>query len=100
MLAVLSSLAIPFCKAEILTPDIGGIDLPKTLPKVDCPVYFFVGKNDIQTSTGITTTYFNTLQAPKKALFLFENSGHQIHKDEPLKLQNTIALLTSSGAPR
>lgn len=80
--------------------EVMAIDLPKTLPKVDCPVYFFVGKNDIQTSTGITTAYFNTLQAPQKALFLFENSGHQIHKDEPLKLQNTIALLTSPGAPR
>ena len=80
--------------------EVMNIDLPKTLPTVDCPVYFFVGKNDIQTSTRITTAYFNALQAPKKDLFFFENSGHQIHKDEPLKLQNTIKLLTSSPPPR
>jgi pimeloyl-ACP methyl ester carboxylesterase len=66
------------------------IDLPKTLKEVDCPIYFFVGKNDIQTSTAITTEYFQTLKAPKKKLFLFENSGHQIHKDEPEKFQKTI----------
>lgn len=66
------------------------IDLPKTLKTVDCPVYFFVGKNDIQTSTNITTEYFKQLQAPKKALFLFENSGHQIHQEEAEKFQNTI----------
>lgn len=66
------------------------IDLPKTLKKVDCPIYFFVGKNDIQTLTSITKQYFEQVKAPKKDLFLFENSGHQIHKDEAEKFQNTI----------
>nr|WP_314491899.1 alpha/beta hydrolase [uncultured Chryseobacterium sp.] len=66
------------------------IDLPKTLKKVECPVYFLVGKNDIQTLTSITEGYFEQLKAPKKDLFLFENSGHQIHKDESEKFQNTI----------
>jgi len=66
------------------------IDLPKTLKKVNCPIYFFVGKNDIQTLTSITKQYFEKVKAPKKDLFLFENSGHQIHKDEAEKFQNTI----------
>lgn len=66
------------------------IDLPKTLKKVDCPVYFLVGKNDIQTSTKIATDYFNALQAPKKGLVLFSHSGHQIHQDEPEIFQSTL----------
>ncbi|WP_257626166.1 alpha/beta fold hydrolase [Janthinobacterium sp. NKUCC06_STL] len=66
------------------------IDLPKTLQSVDCPVYFFVGKNDIQTSTRITQEYFEQLQAPRKGLFVFEQSGHQIHHDEPEKFQRSI----------
>lgn len=66
------------------------IDLPQTLKKVDCPVYFFVGKNDIQTSTRITQDYFAQLQAPRKGLFVFEQSGHQIHQDEPEKFQQAI----------
>lgn len=70
--------------------EVMNIDLPKTLKKVDCPVYFFVGKNDIQTSTKIATEYFEELKAPKKDLFLFEKSGHQIHQDEPEKFQNAI----------
>ena len=70
--------------------EVMSINLPKTLKKVDCPIYFFVGKNDIQTSTKITKEYFEELKAPKKDLFLFENSGHQIHQDEPEKFQNTI----------
>lgn len=66
------------------------IDLPKTLKKVNCPVYFLVGKNDIQTLTSITEKYYHEVKAPKKDLFLFKNSGHQIHKDEAEKFQNTI----------
>lgn len=66
------------------------IDLPKTLERVAVPTYFFVGAQDIQTSTRITQDYFARLQAPKKALFLFEQSGHQIHQDEPARLQDAI----------
>ena len=70
--------------------EVMNIDLPKTLKSVECPIYFFVGKNDIQTSTKITKDYFYGLKAPKKGLFQFENSGHQIHQDEPEKFQQTI----------
>ncbi|KAB1229440.1 alpha/beta hydrolase [Chryseobacterium sp. KBW03] len=70
--------------------EVMNIDLPKTLKKVECPIYFFVGKNDVQTSTRVTTEYFQKVKAPKKDLFLFEKSSHQIHKDEPEKFQNTI----------
>ncbi|WP_402718958.1 alpha/beta fold hydrolase [Janthinobacterium rivuli] len=70
--------------------EVMNIDLPKTLQSVDCPVYFFVGKNDIQTSSRITQDYFEQLQAPRKGLFVFEQSGHQIHHDEPEKFQRSI----------
>ncbi|GAA4000590.1 hypothetical protein GCM10022408_09650 [Hymenobacter fastidiosus] len=70
--------------------EVMNIDLPKSLKKVRCPIYFFVGKNDIQTSTEIAEKYFKDLQSPRKGLVLFENSGHQIHKDEPEKFQNAI----------
>lgn len=70
--------------------EVMSVDLPKSLTKVDCPIYFLVGAKDIQTSTRITQAYFEKLKAPKKELFLFERSGHQIHQDEPEKFQNTI----------
>ncbi|KQV91425.1 alpha/beta hydrolase [Massilia sp. Root351] len=70
--------------------EVMNIDLPKTLGRVEIPIYFFVGKNDIQTSTRITTEYYERLRAPKKGLFSFENSGHQIHHDEPEKFQQAL----------
>ncbi|MGK5034158.1 alpha/beta fold hydrolase [Janthinobacterium sp. LB3P118] len=78
--------------------EVMNIDLPKTLKSVDCPVYFFVGKNDIQTSTRITQAYFETLKAPKKGLLLFEHSGHQIHQDEPAKFQEAIIKTLDAAA--
>ncbi|MCG2616760.1 alpha/beta hydrolase [Terrimonas sp. NA20] len=79
--------------------DVMKIDLPLSLKTVDCPVYFFVGKNDIQTSTKITTEYFGKLKAPGKALFVFEKSGHQIHKDEPEDLQKVIIRILGEVQP-
>jgi pimeloyl-ACP methyl ester carboxylesterase len=78
--------------------EVMNIDLPKTLTEVRCPVYFFVGRNDIQTSTAITQAYAAALKAPHKGLFLFEKSGHQIHQDEPEQFQKTIInILDSQG---
>jgi pimeloyl-ACP methyl ester carboxylesterase len=80
--------------------EVMAIDLPGTLKKVACPVYFLVGRHDIQTSTRITEDYFRALDAPRKALFSFEHSGHQIHKDEPEKFQESIIAAFDAGTPR
>ncbi|MGH8856142.1 MAG: alpha/beta fold hydrolase [Telluria sp.] len=73
------------------------IDLPTSLQRVDVPTYFFVGGHDIQTSTRITEDYFMKLKAPKKKIFMFEKSGHQIHHDEPEKLQDAIIQTLATG---
>lgn len=70
--------------------EVMNINLPKTLIKVKCPVYFFVGIEDIQTSTEITENYFNHIKAPKKDLYLFEYSKHSIQESEPEKFQKII----------
>lgn len=70
--------------------EVMNIDLPKTLIEVKCPVYFFVGKEDIQTSTQIAENYFNAIKAPKKGLYLFEYSRHSIQETEPEKFQKII----------
>ena len=77
--------------------EVMGIDLPATLKSVRCPVHFLVGKNDIQTSTRITTDYYAALQAPKKSLTVFAQSGHQIHQEEADNFQ--AAILASLPQP-
>lgn len=66
------------------------INLTVSLPKVSCPVYFFVGREDHQTNYAISEKYFKQLAAPKKDLFWFEKSGHLIPVTEPLLMQEIV----------
>jgi pimeloyl-ACP methyl ester carboxylesterase len=62
----------------------------KDLTKINCPVYFCVGRKDYQTNFSISEEYFDLLKAPKKNLFWFENSGHLIPNTEPELLQDIV----------
>lgn len=65
-------------------------NLPVSLPKVNCPVYFFVGRTDHQTNCLIAEKYYKQLAAPQKGLFWFEHSGHLIPVTEPALMQEDI----------
>lgn len=66
------------------------INLTKSLPKVNCPIYFFVGRNDHQTNCTLSEKYYKQLKAPKKGIFWFEKSGHLIPVTEPALMQETV----------
>lgn len=65
-------------------------NLYKTLPKIKCPVYFFVGGKDLQTNFEIARGYYKKLSAPKKEIFFFENAGHSLLTTEAAKVQEII----------
>ncbi|MCX2454220.1 alpha/beta hydrolase [Pedobacter sp. PLR] len=65
-------------------------NLFKTLPALNCPVYFIEGNGDKQQSHYLVEDYYKVLKAPKKALFWFEKSGHTVFNSEPEKLQQVI----------
>lgn len=67
-----------------------GQNLFAELPRVNCPVYFFIGEKDLQTNFNIAKDYFKILQAPKKNIFLFENAGHSVLTEEAERVQKII----------
>lgn len=67
-----------------------GQNLSTSLPKLNCPVYFFLGKKDLQTNFGIAKEYFEILKAPKKNIFVFENAGHSVLTEEADSVQKII----------
>ena len=67
-----------------------GHNLFTELPKINCPVYFFLGKKDLQTNFGIAKEYFEFLKAPKKDIFIFENAGHSVLTEEAEQVQKII----------
>ena len=61
---------------ESLWEEFSSMDLRKQITKVYVPVYFIAGKYDKIVPLESTKTYFEVLQAPKKELIIFEESGH------------------------
>ncbi|MEP6734035.1 MAG: alpha/beta hydrolase [Chryseolinea sp.] len=59
-------------------------------PTLRCPVYFFVGANDLQTNHNITADYFKVLKDETKKLYVFKNTAHNLPTAQPAKLQETI----------
>ncbi len=58
------------------------LDLFESIPTQTIPVYILQGKYDKHTCTSVAKSYFDTLKAPLKKYFEFENSGHDPHIDE------------------
>ncbi len=65
-------------------------NLFKTLPAVQCPVYFFLGGQDLQTNNTIARSYYEALRAPAKELFWFKDAGHSLLVTETREVQPII----------
>ena len=46
------------------------------MPEWPIPVYIIQGENDHQTDTSLAKTYFDSLEAPRKELFILVKTGH------------------------
>ncbi|MGI5918657.1 MAG: alpha/beta fold hydrolase [Christensenellales bacterium] len=52
------------------------LDLRQQAAELHVPVYFFIGRHDINAPTALVEDYYSVLQAPHKELVWFERSGH------------------------
>ncbi|NLM40143.1 MAG: alpha/beta hydrolase [Firmicutes bacterium] len=52
------------------------IDLRRDYAKLDVPVYFFLGRYDVNAPTVLVEEYERILDAPEKGIVWFEHSGH------------------------
>lgn len=60
------------------------------VPVIDCPIYFFIGKNDFIANYLVTENYFKDLKASNKQIIWFEQSTHEIPTDEPKKFSEEL----------
>jgi len=68
-------------------------DLLKQAPKLEVPVYFFLGRHDrtVTASAALAERYFESLETPKgKHLIWFENSGHWPQLEEPDRFRAVV----------
>lgn len=71
-------------------PQLYSVDLRKSAVKLDVPVYFFIGRYDINAPSYLVKDYYNKLQAPEKKLIWFEHSGHDAWRNETDKFVQQI----------
>jgi len=76
----------------------------KQAPRIDVPVYFFLGRHDKVVTSEVAQRYFDALDAPRgKQIVWFEQSGHWPHFEEPEKYRATLihqVLKQTLTAPR
>ncbi len=75
---------------DAMWAEVSALDLNKLVPKLDMPVFFFLGRNDHWVPPETTVPYFDALEAPSKTLVWFEQSGHEMFVDEPEKFNEVM----------
>lgn len=57
-------------------PQLYDINLRTDYKKLEVPVYFFLGRHDVNAPTSLVEEYVSVLDAPHKEIVWFEHSGH------------------------
>jgi pimeloyl-ACP methyl ester carboxylesterase len=68
---------------QVLYPQLRDLDFTRSAAKLEVPIYFLVGRHDVNAMTSLVERYYNVLQAPHKELIWLE-SGHGATAEEIL----------------
>jgi len=86
-------LGVKFSFARLWREAFYQTDLFKQAPRLDVPVFFFLGRHDrtATASAAMAERYFEALDAPRgKRLIWFENSGHWPQLEEAGRFQDEL----------
>jgi pimeloyl-ACP methyl ester carboxylesterase len=73
---------------KILWPTCFNVNLMRDVPEWEVPVYILQGDNDHFTETSLAKTYFDSINAPLKKWYLFENATHAVQFEYPKKYRS------------
>jgi len=85
---------------DAMWAEVSRLDLLERVPRLQMPVFFFLGRKDHWVPPETSLAYFDALTAPSKTLVWFERSGHEMFVDEPAKFNATMAELVLPALPR
>jgi pimeloyl-ACP methyl ester carboxylesterase len=61
---------------DVVFPQLWDVDLRESARELGVPVYFLLGRHDVNAPPSLAEDYFASLDAPAKDLIWFEHSGH------------------------
>jgi pimeloyl-ACP methyl ester carboxylesterase len=68
---------------NVVYPQLQDLDYRRDAARFELPVYLILGRHDMNNPAQIPEEYYNLLEAPRKQLYFFENSGHGMIWEEP-----------------
>jgi pimeloyl-ACP methyl ester carboxylesterase len=74
----------------VFYPKLADLDFTTQATKLEVPVYFVVGRWDVNAMTSLVERYYKVLQAPHKEVIWFEKSGHDPIYEEPNKFVDVM----------
>ena len=75
---------------EAMGDELLGVDLAQSVPRVDVPVLFLLGRHDRLVDARIAARYLAGLRAPFKREIWFEHSAHNVPFEEPEQFRETL----------
>lgn len=76
---------------DCLWRPLNDVNLFEQAPRIEVPVYFFLGRHDYVVTSEVAERYFHALDAPRgKQIVWFEKSGHMPHLEEPEKYRAAL----------
>jgi pimeloyl-ACP methyl ester carboxylesterase len=70
--------------------EVSRLNLLQTVPVLEMPVFFLLGRRDRWVPVETSVAYFDALTAPSKKLVWFEDSGHEPFVDEASKFNRAM----------
>ena len=61
---------------DVVYPQLWEVDFRQQATQLAVPIYFLIGRHDINAPTILTEQYYAVLEAPHKEIIWFEHSGH------------------------
>lgn len=80
-------------------PQLADLELRKEAPSLEVPVYFILGRYDVNAMTSLAEDYYRILEAPHKELIWFEKSGHPPLYSEAGKLVDLLVRISFDLMP-
>ena len=71
-------------------PQLWEVDFRKQATSLGAPVYFLLGRHDVNAPPALAEEYFKLLQAPRKELIWFERSGHNPWVNESARFVEVV----------
>ena len=73
-----------------LYPQLQGIDFRRSAEQLKVPVYILQGRHELTARSTLALQWFNRLQAPRKRLYTFADSGHSTAFEEFQPVQHIM----------